>query len=159
MAPIDRQHTACPFYDSRRIAACLTSQGREANRKRVRRLLRVVGREALYPEPNLPMTVRCHRVCPHPLRGVPITRADRVWSADITCVPLPQGFVYPAATTDWFRRAVAAWRPSNTPDGAFCRDMPDEALTTGTPEVFNTDQGVPFTAAGGRAGWSRRGRG
>lgn len=110
------------------------------------------GLEALYPKPNLSRGGRDHRVYPYLLRGVPITRADHVWVADTTYVPLPSGSVYLAATIDWFSRAVVAWRLSNTPDGAFCRDMLDEALATGTPEVFNTDQGVQFTAAG----WTAR---
>lgn len=152
MALIDRQYTARPFYGSRRIAAWLKSRGHEVNRKRVRRLLRVMGLEALYPKPNLSRAGRDHRVYPYLLRDVPITRIDQVWSADITSVPLPSGFVYLAATIDWFSRAVVAWRLSNTLDGAFCRDMLDEALATGTPEVFNTDQGVQFTAAG----WTAR---
>jgi putative transposase len=148
MALIDRQYTACPFYGSRRITAWLRSRGHDVNRKRVRRLLRVMGLEALYPKPNLSRAGRDHRVYPYLLRDVPVTRVDQVWSADITYLPLPSGFVYLVATIDWFSRAVVAWRLSNTLDGAFCRDMLDEALATGTPEVFNTDQGVQFTAVG-----------
>ena len=148
MAFIDRQYTACPFYGSRRIAAWLRRNGHPANRKRVQRLLRVMGLEALYPKPNLSLTGRCHRIHPYLLRGVEVRRVDQVWSADITYLPLPSGFMYLVATIDWFSRFVVGWRLSNTLDGAFCRDMLDEALTTGTPEVFNTDQGVQFTAAG-----------
>ena len=147
MTLIDRQYTACPFYGSRRIAAWLRRNGHPVNRKRVRRLLRIMGLEALYPKPKLSLTDRRHRVYPYLLRGVEIARVDQVWSTDITYIPLPTGFMYLAATIDWFSRRVVAWRLSNTLDGAFCQDMPDEALTTGVPEVFNTDQGVQFTAA------------
>ena len=148
MALIDRQYTARPFYGSRRMTEWLKSRGHEVNRKRVRRLLRVMGLEALHPKPNLSRAGRDHRVYPYLLRDVPITRVDQVWSTDITYIPLPTGFMYLAATIDWFSRMVVAWRLSNTLDGAFCRDMLDEALATGTPDVFNTDQGVQFTAAG-----------
>ncbi|MBP3955344.1 IS3 family transposase [Gemmata sp. G18] len=115
------------------------------NRKRVQRLLRVMGLEAIHPKPKL-SAGRGHKVYPYLLRDVPIDRVGQVWSADITYLPLASGFMYLAATIDWFSRYVVAWRLSNTLDGAFCREMLDEALATGTPEVFNTDQGVQFTA-------------
>jgi putative transposase len=115
------------------------------NRKRIQRLLRIMGLEAIHPKPKL-SAGRGHKVYPYLLRDVPIDRVGQVWSADITYVPLPGGFMYLATTIDWFSRYVVAWRLSNTLDGAFCRDMLDEALATGTPEVFNTDQGVQFTA-------------
>ncbi len=146
MALIDRQYTARPFYGSRRMTAWLRTQGHPVNRKRVRRLLEVMGLEAIHPKPRRRGDGRPHRVYPYLLRGVPVERADQVWSADITYVPLPGGFVYLAATIDWFSRYVVTWRVSNTLDGGFCRDMLDEALTRGRPEVFNTDQGVQFTA-------------
>jgi putative transposase len=116
------------------------------NRKRVRRLMRVMGLEAIYPKPKLSLAGRGHKVYPYLLRGVAVERVNQVWSADITYVPLPSGFMYLAATIDWFSRYVVAWRLSNTLDGAFCQDMLEAALATGTPEVFNTDQGVQFTA-------------
>ena len=105
-----------------------------------------MGLEALYPKPKLSAAGRGHRVYPYLLRGVAIERPDQVWSADITYVPLPTGFLYLAATIDWYSRYVVAWRLSNTLDGAFCLEMLEEALGKGRPEVFNTDQGVPFTA-------------
>jgi putative transposase len=145
MRLIDEQYTKCPFYGSRRIAAWLRSAGHGVNRKRVRRLLRLMGLEAIYPKPNL-SAGRGHAVYPYLLRGVAVERADQVWSADITYVPLPSGFMYLAATVDWFSRYVIAWRLSNTLDGSFCQEMLGEALGRGTPEVFNTDQGVQFTA-------------
>jgi putative transposase len=145
MRLIDEQYTACPFYGSRRITRWLVRHGHGVNRKRVQRLLRVMGLEAIHPKPRL-SAGRGHKVYPYLLRDVPIDRVGQVWSADITYLPLRGGFMYLAATIDWFSRYVVAWRLSNTLDGAFCRDMLDEALATGTPEVFNTDQGVQFTA-------------
>jgi putative transposase len=145
MRLIDEQYTRCPFYGGRRITRWLTRHGHEVNRKRVRRLMRVMGLEAIYPKPNL-SAGRGHRVYPYLLRDVAVERVNQVWSADITYVPLPSGFMYLAATIDWFSRYVIAWKLSNTLDGAFCQEMLEEALGRGTPEVFNTDQGVQFTA-------------
>jgi putative transposase len=146
MRLIDEQYTRCPFYGSRRIAAWLKSEGHEVNRKRVQRLLRVMGLEALHPKPNLSAPNRSHKVYPYLLRGVSVERVDQVWSADITYVPMASGFMYLAATIDWFSRFVVSWRLSNTLDGFFCQEMLEEALSRGRPEVFNTDQGVQFTA-------------
>jgi len=145
MRLIDAQYTACPFYGSRRIAAWLETKGYQVNRKRVQRLLRLMGLEAIYPKPKL-SAGSGHKVYPYLLRDVAAERIDQVWSADITYVPLPCGFMYLAATIDWFSRYVVAWRLSNTLDGSFCQEMLEEALGQGTPEVFNTDQGVQFTA-------------
>ena len=145
MRLIDEQYTRCPFYGSRRITRWLATQGHEVNRKRVQRLLRAMGLEAIYPKPKL-SAGRGHKVYPYLLRDVAVERVNQVWSADITYVPLPGGFMYLAATIDWFSRYVVAWKLSNTLDGSFCREMLEEALGRGTPEVFNTDQGVQFTA-------------
>lgn len=145
MRRIDEQYTACPFYGSRRITAWLATQGCDVNRKRVRRLLRLMGLEAIHPKPRS-SAGRGHPVYPYLLRGVPVDRVGQVWSADITYLPMAAGFMYLAATIDWYSRYVVAWRLSNTLDVGFCRDMLDEALAAGTPEVFNTDQGVQFTA-------------
>jgi putative transposase len=146
MRRIDEQYTACPFYGSRRIAAWLARQGHAVNRKRVQRLLRLMGLEAIYPKPRLSVPGRGHKVYPYLLRDVAVERVGQVWSADITYIPLAAGFMYLAATIDWYSRYVVAWRLSNTLDGAFCREMLEEALGRGQPEVFNTDQGVQFTA-------------
>jgi putative transposase len=146
MRRIDEQYTACPFYGSRRITRWLVRNGHPVNRKRVQRLLRLMGLEAIHPKPKLSATGRGHKVYPYLLRDVPIDRVGQVWSADITYLPMASGFMYLAATIDWYSRYVVAWRLSNTLDGGFCRDMLDEALGRGTPEVFNTDQGVQFTA-------------
>jgi putative transposase len=145
MRLIDEEYTARPFYGSRRMTARLTARGEPVNRKRVRRMMRRMGLEAIYPKPRL-SAGGGHKVYPYLLRGVAVGRADQVWSADITYVPLASGFMYLAATIDWFSRLVVAWRLSNTLDGGFCLEMLEEALSRGRPEVFNTDQGVQFTA-------------
>jgi putative transposase len=147
MRRIDEQYTKCPFYGSRRLTAWLIAQGEEVNRKRVQCLMRVMGLEAIYPKPRLSVAGKGHRIYPYLLRGVPIERPDQVWSTDITYVPMTSGFMYLAATIDWYSRYVIAWRLSNTLDGSFCLEMLDEALRAGKPEVFNTDQGVQFTAS------------
>ena len=166
MRLIDEPYTARPFYGSRRIARGLARNGREVNRKRVRRLLRPMGPAAIHPNPRR-SAGRGHAVYPDPLRDVPIGRGGPGRSADIAYLPMASGFMHPAATIDWFSRHAVARRPSNTLGGAFCQDMLGEALATGTPEVFNTDQGVRFTAgawverveaAGVRVGMDGRGR-
>jgi len=146
MGLLDKQYTACPFYGSRRLTAWLVQQGEAVNRKRVQRLLRIMGLEAIYPKPRLSVAGRGHRIYPYLLRDVRIERPDQVWSTDITYVPLASGFMYLAAIIDWYSRYVLTWRLSNTLDGWFCVEMLDEALAQGRPEVFNTDQGVQFTA-------------
>jgi putative transposase len=147
MRRIDERYTARPFYGSRRMTVWLRQQGEEVNRKRVRRLMGLMGLVAVYPKPRTSVAGRRHRVYPYLLRGVRVQRPDQVWSADITYVPLACGFVYLAATIDWYSRYVVAWRLSNTLDGCFCLEMLEEALGQGCPEVFNTDQGIQFTAA------------
>jgi putative transposase len=142
----DEQYTACPFYGSRKMTRWLVQQGAAVNRKRVQRLMRLMGLEAIYPKPRLSLAGRGHRIYPYLLRNVCIERPDQVWSTDITYISLPAGFMYLAATIDWYSRYVLAWRLSNTLDGSFCLDMLEEALSQGKPEVFNTDQGVQFTA-------------
>jgi putative transposase len=146
MRLLDEEYTRHPFYGSRRLTAWLVSQGEAVNRKRVQRLLRVMGLEALYPKPKLSAARAGHRVYPYLLRGVRVGRPDQVWSTDITYVPLAKGFMYLAAVIDWYSRYVLAWRLSNTLDGSFCLEMLEAALSKGQPEVFNTDQGVQFTA-------------
>src|SRR4051794_13685588 len=147
MQLIDQEYTAHPFLGSRRLTQWLIEQGEPVNRKRVQRLLRLMGLEAIYPKPKLSAAGQGHRIYPYLLRKVRIDRPDQVWSTDITYVPLASGFMYLAAILDWFSRYVLAWRLSNTLDGSFCLEMLEEALRRGRPEVFNTDQGVQFTAA------------
>ncbi len=146
MRLIDEQYPRCPFYGRRRMTAGLARQGPEVGRQRVRRLLRVMGLEAIYPKPRLSAPGAGHRVYPYLLRDVAIERPGHVWRADITSLPLPGGFVDLAATIDWSSRLVVAGKLSNTLDGGFCQDMPEAALSTGTPAVFNTAPGVQFTA-------------
>jgi putative transposase len=146
MRRIDEQYTARPYYGSRRMTVWLNEQGEEVNRKRVQRLMRVMGLEAIYPKPRLSLAGKGHRIYPYLLRGVKVERRDQVWSSDITYVPMPSGFMYLAAVIDWYSRYVIGWRLSNTLDGSFCLEMLEDALRDGKPEVFNTDQGVQFTA-------------
>src|SRR4051812_33906070 len=146
MRLIDRQYTERPYFGSRRMTIWLQGQGHEVNRKRGQRLMRLMGLEAIYPKPKLSLPGQGHKVFPYLLRDVAIQRVDQVWSTDITYVPLSCGFMYLAGVIDWHSRYVIAWRLSNTLDGSFCLEMLDEALSLGKPEVFNTDQGVQFTA-------------
>jgi len=146
MRLLDAEYTAHPFLGSRRLTQWLVEQGEVVNRKRVQRLLRLMGLEAIYPKPKLSAGRAGHRIYPYLLRDVRIERPDQVWSTDITYVPLTTGFMYLAAIIDWYSRYVLAWRLSNTLDGSFCLEMLEEALRSGQPEVFNTDQGVQFTA-------------
>lgn len=147
MRLIDEEYTRHPFVGSRKMAVWLReAHQEEVNRKRVQRLMRLMGLGAIYPRPKLSLAGRGHRVFPYLLREVRIERPDQVWSADITYVPMVSGFMYLAAVMDWYSRLVIAWRLSNTLEGSFCLEMLEEALGQGQPEVFNTDQGVQFTA-------------
>jgi putative transposase len=146
MRLIDEQYTACPFYGSRKLTAWLERHGEEVNRKRVQRLMRKMGLEAIYPKPRLSTAGKGHKVYPYLLRGVKVERPNQVWSTDITYVPMREGFMYLAAVLDWYSRYVIGWRLSNTLDGSFCLEMLEDALRLGKPEVFNTDQGAQFTA-------------
>jgi putative transposase len=128
MRLIDEQYTAWPCFGSRRMTAWLNEHGEEVNRKRVQRLMRVMGLEAIYPRPRLSLAGTGHKIYPYLLRGVKVERADQAWSADITYVPMTTGFMYLAAVIDWYSRYVVAWRLSNTLDGSFCLEMLEEAL-------------------------------
>ena len=146
MAKIDREYTAHPFLGSRRMMTWLRGEGHEVNRKRVQRLMRLMGLEAVYPKPRLSVGGAGHKVYPYLLRNVPIQRVDQVWSTDITYIPMPTGFMYLTAVMDWHSRYVLSWRLSNTLDVEFCLEALDEALNRSCPEVFNTDQGAQFTS-------------
>jgi putative transposase len=146
MALLDREHTAHPFLGSRGLTAWLGRQGRVVNRKRVRRLMRLMGLEAVCPKPRLSVRGAGHKVYPYLLRDVAIERVNQVWSTDITYIPMPSGFMYLTAVIDWYSRYVLSWRLSNTLDAGFCLEALEEALGRGCPEVFNTDQGVQFTS-------------
>jgi putative transposase len=142
------RYTATPFYGSRRMQVALQRAGYEVNRKHVQRLMRRMGLEAVGPKPRLSQAHPGHRVYPYLLRDVPITRVDQVWSTDITYVRLQHGFVSLVAILDWYSRYVLAWELSVTVDGQFCLEALETALDRSTPEIFNTDQGAQFTAAG-----------
>ncbi len=147
MVLIDREYTAHPFLGSRGMRDWLRREGHRVNRKRLQRLMRLMGLEAVYPKPRLSLRGAGHQVYPYLLRNVAIERVNQVWSTDITYIPLPKGFMYLTAVMDWYSRYVLSWRLSNTLDGAFCLEALEEALSRGCPEVFNTDQGVQFTSA------------
>ena len=124
----------------------LNRLGYTINRKRVQRLMRKMGLEAIYPGPRLSQKHPKHRIYPYLLRGLSIDRSNQVWSTDITYVPMQQGFMYLVAVMDWYSRYVLSWRLSNTLEVDFCIDALEEALTIGKPEIFNTDQGSQFTS-------------
>lgn len=146
MRLIDQQYTRTPFYGSRRVTNWLEREGHRVNRKRVQRLMRKMGLEAIYPRPRLSMAGPEHKVYPYLLRGMEIRRPDHVWSTDITYVPMRQGFMYLVAVMDWHSRYVLSWQLSNTMDMTFCLVALEEALGKGRPEIFNTDQGAQFTS-------------
>ena len=146
MRLIDEEYMRHPFLGSRRMTDYLCRQGYRVNRKRIQRLMRIMGIEALYPKPKLSKAHPEHKVYPYLLREVKITAPNQVWSSDITYVPMPDGLMYLVAVIDWYSRYVLAWQFSNTLDGYFCLDALEEALAQGRPHIFNTDQGVQFTA-------------
>jgi putative transposase len=141
MKRIDALYLKRPFLGSRKIALDLG-----VNRKRVQRLMRLMGLEAIYPKRRTTWPGRGHKIYPYLLRNVEVTRPDQVWSTDITYIPLHHGFLYLTAVIDWYSRYVLSWRLSNTLEGSFCVEALDEALRGGRPEIFNSDQGSQFTA-------------
>ena len=143
---IDQEHTRHPFYGSRRMAAWLCTKGYSVNRKRVQRLMKQMGIEAIYPQKNLSKANPNHKKFPYLLRGLEIKSPNYVWSTDITYIKLLNGFAYCVAIIDWFSRYVVAWRVSNTLDTIFCLEALKEALGVGKPDIFNTDQGTQFTS-------------
>ena len=147
MRRIDELHLELPFYGSRRMMFELNKEGRAVNRKRVQRLMRVMGIVALVPCPGTSKPAPGHKIYPYLLRGLTIAEPNHVWAADITYIPMAHGFLYLVAIIDWASRAVLAWRLSNTMDTSFCIAALDEALARyGTPKIFNTDQGSQFTS-------------
>jgi putative transposase len=148
MRRIDALFMAWPFLGSRRMTAMLRAEGLTVSRKRVRRLMRIMGIAALGPKPRTTKPQHGHKIFPYLLRDLVIDRPNQVWAADITYIPIGRGFLYLMAIIDWASRAVLSWRLSNTMDVAFCVDALDEALARfGKPEIFNTDQGSQFTSA------------
>jgi putative transposase len=146
MRLIDEQYTRTPFYGIRRMGWWLSEQGYTVNAKRVRRLMRQMGLEAIYPKPRLSVPEPGHKVYPYRLRGLAIDRPDHVWASDITYIRLRQGFVYLVAIMDWFSRYVLAWEVSISLESAFCVTAREWASTSSRPEIFNTDQGAQFTS-------------
>lgn len=143
----DEQYLKTPFYGSRRMTVVLRQQGYPVNRKRVQRLMRQLGLEAIYPKPRLRQAHPEHQVYPYLLRNLAVTHANHVWCTDITYLPVLKGHFYLVAMMDWFSRKVLSWRISNTLDVAFCVEALQEAIARyGPPEIFNSDQGSQFTS-------------
>jgi putative transposase len=147
MERIDKLFTARPEMGVRRMHQELTTETDPLNIKRIRRLMRLMGLEAVGPKPNLSKPQPGHTIYPYLLRGVSIERVNQVWSTDITYVPMASGFLYLCAVIDWYSRFILSWRLSNTLLADFCVDALQDALTKwGNPEIFNTDQGSQFTS-------------
>jgi putative transposase len=147
MRLIDELYLLHPFYGSRQMTRVLRREGLTINRKRVRRLMRLMGLEALCPKPNLSRANAAHPIYPYLLRDLEVTRPNQVWATDITYVPIQGGFIYLCAVIDWFSRRVLAWELSNTLDADFCVWAVARAIAEhGVPEIFNTDQGCQFTS-------------
>jgi putative transposase len=147
MKLIDALHLKWPFYGSRKITLVLRSEEVEINRKRVQRLMRLMGLYGTVPGPHTSKPHPEHKVYPYLLRGLAIERPNQAWAADISYIPLAQGWAYVVAVMDWYSRAVLSWRLSNSMSTDFCVEAVAEALRHyGPPEIFNTDQGAQFTA-------------
>ena len=147
MRLIDEQYTKTPFYGVPRMCWSLRQMGHLVNAKRVSRLMRLMGLQAIYPRKNLSVPAPGHKIYPYLLRGLKIDRPNQVWSTDITYIRMIRGFLYLCAVIDWNSRLVLSWRLSNTLDGDFCIETLQDALNTGAqPEIFNTDQGSQFTS-------------
>jgi putative transposase len=148
MKLIDRQYLETPFYGARKLVAWLKGKGQIVNRKRVRRLMQLMGLKAIYRKPRTSKPGPGHKIYPYLLRGLKITRPNQVWAADITYIPMQKGFMYLVVIMDWYSRHILAWRLSNTLENDFCLEALREALRKGRPEIFNTDQGSQFTSQG-----------
>lgn len=146
MRLIDEQYTRAPFYGSRRITAWLRSKGFEVNRKRISRLMAVMGIEAIYPKPKLSQPGQGQKIYPYLLEGVEVRRVNQVWSTDITYIRMAQGFAYLVAIMDWHSRFVLSWALSVTMELDFCLEALRSAVRQGQPEIFNSDQGAQFTS-------------
>jgi putative transposase len=146
MSFIDRQHIQTPFFGSRKMVVELRKSGYIVNRKRVQRLMRKMGISAIYPKRSLSQRNKAHKIYPYLLKDVKIDTPNFVWSTDITYIQLREGFLYLVAIIDWYSRYVLSWRLSNTLDVSFCLEALEEALSKGTPAIFNSDQGSQFTS-------------
>ena len=147
MRLIDETYLSHPYFGSRRMSEWLRQRGVTLNRKRTRRLMRLMGLEAIYPKPRTTMANAEHRIFPYLLRDLAIDRTDQVWSSDITYVPMHRGHLYLTAVMDWHSRYVLSWRLSNSLEGSFCIEAVEDALEWSCPEIFNTDQGSQFTSS------------
>lgn len=143
---LDELYTDTPFYGSRRMRAMFLKMGYRVSRKRIQRLMRLMGLEAIYPKPNLSKPHPDHQIFPYLLRGVNITKSNQVWGTDITYIRLSHGWLYLIAIMDWFSRYVLSWALSTSLEADFCILALEKALTRGLPEIFNSDQGSQFTS-------------
>jgi len=147
MRLIDEIHLEKPFLGIRRIKDALQDLGQTVNRKRVQRLMREMGIQAIYPKPNLSKANKQHKIYPYLLRNLDINRPNQVWCTDVTYIPMAKGFVYLTVIMDWYSRKILSWRLSNSLDVSFCVDALEEALHCyGKPEIFNSDQGSQYTS-------------
>lgn len=148
MRMIDEQYLMTPYYGSRRMTDHLVRAGQPVNRKRIQRLMRMMGLEGVFPGKKTTTRSPGHKVYPYLLRGLEVTRVNQVWCSDITYIPLRHGYMYLVAVMDWFSRHVLVWRLSNSLESTFCIEALETALQRGRPEIFNTDQGSQFTSEG-----------
>lgn len=146
MRLLDAQYTQIPFYGVLRMHQYINSLGYVVNKKRIRRLLRLMGLMAIYPKKNLSKTNPESKIYPYLLKNMAIERPNQVWSTDITYIPMEKGFLYLVAVIDWYSRYVISWRLSNTMESTFCIEALQESLNKGKPDIFNTDQGSQFTS-------------
>ncbi len=167
MRLMDEEYTRHPFYGSRKMTMWVERQGHNVNRKRIQRLMRLMGLEAIYPKPHLSKNGEVEKRYPYLLRGVEIERCNQAWGIDITYIPLLSGFLYLVALIDWHSRYVLSWRLSNSMDILFCLEAAEGALRIGVPEIMNSDQGSQFTSPqfvkmfeekGSRISWDGQGR-
>jgi len=147
MRLLDEIHLEHPYYGSRRLKGALLDKGYIVARKKVSRLMKLLGIIAIYPKPNTSKSNASHKIYPYLLRNKSIDEPDQVWCADITYIPMKKGFVYLVAIMDWYSRRVLSWRLSNSMDVHFCVEALEEAISRfGAPELFNSDQGSQFTS-------------
>ena len=146
MRRMDELHTKYPFYGSRQLCENLKKEDFEINRKRIQRLMHVMGMETFYCKPKTTTSEPSHKIYPYLLRGVPITKVGQVWSIDITYIRMREGFLYLTAIIDWFSRFVLSWKLSNAMTVGFCKEALSDAFKYGAPDIFNSDQGAQFTS-------------
>jgi putative transposase len=146
MKRIDKEYLLHPFYGSRRMTAVLKNEGHAVNRKRIQRLMQIMGLEAIYPKPHLSISQEVEIKYPYLLKNAVVNSSNMAWCSDITYIPLQDGFAYLVAILDWYSRYILSWRLSNSMDVGFCLEALEEAFEKGKPEIFNTDQGSQFTS-------------